>query len=339
MPALSPTMTEGNLAQWLKNEGDPIKSGDVIAEIETDKATMEVEAVDEGTLGKILVHGGTEGVKVNAADRAPARGGRGHVRARGAGAGGAPAAAPPAGGGGGQPTEAKGYGDAGPVDPAVSPARARGQRSAPTPSRAAATAGRAGGDDRGRRGEGDRIFASPLARRMAEQAGLDLAKLKGTGPHGRIVKADIEAARRRQPEAAAQPTAAPAAAAAAAAAPAPARPPAVRSRRHPARPTTTEIPLTNMRKVIARRLTEAKQTIPHFYLALDIELDALLAMRAQLNGARQGRLQALGQRLRHQGDGAGAAQGARAATRPGAATRSSSTRTSTSRSRWPSRAA
>src|SRR5690349_15879844 len=286
MPALSPTMTEGNLARWLKNEGDPIKSGDVIAEIETDKATMEVEAVDEGTLGKILVQGGTEGVKVNQPIALLLEEGEDKSALEGAGAGGAPASASPAGGSGGQPTEAKGYGDAGPVDPAVCPASGpEAQMVSPDakPGRGNGQAGPAATTGAAR-GEGDRIFASPLARRMAEQSGLELAKLKGTGPHGRIVKADIEAALSRKPEAAAQPTAAPAAAAPqAAAGPEAARPPAVTQPTAPFSANYTEIPLTNMRKVIAKRLTEAKQTIPHFYLALDIELDALLAMRAQLN--------------------------------------------------------
>ena len=246
MPALSPTMTEGNLAKWLKNEGDPIKSGDVIAEIETDKATMEVEAVDEGTLGKILVPGGTEGVKVNepiallleegedksALDAAPATKSNGEAKA-------APEAKAPEGAG----VERKPMAEAKPAADL-----------------------------------GERIAASSLARRMAAQAGLDLRGLKGSGPHGRIVKADIDGALKggARPAPVPEAKAAPTPAAAPAAAPAPAAPPPAAA--------YDEIPLNNMRKVIARRLTEAKQTIPHFYLTLDCELDALLAMRAQLNG-------------------------------------------------------
>ena len=230
MPALSPTMTEGNLAKWLKNEGDPIKSGDVIAEIETDKATMEVEAVDEGTLGKILVPGGTEGVKVNepiallleegedksALDAAPATKSNGEAKA-------APEAKAPEGAG----VERKPMAEAKPAADL-----------------------------------GERIAASPLARRMAAQAGLDLRSLKGSGPHGRIVKADIDGALQggARPAPVSEAKAAPTPAAAPAAAPAPTAPPPAAA--------YEEIPLNNMRKVIARRLTEAKQTIPHFYLSL-----------------------------------------------------------------------
>ncbi len=249
MPALSPTMTEGNLAKWLKNEGDPVKAGDVIAEIETDKATMEVEAVDEGTLGKILVPGGTEGVKVNepiallleeGEDKSALEGGND-----------APAAKPNG--------EAK---------PAPAPAAAAPSPTAPSPAPSPAAA------------QGERITASPLARRMAAQAGLDLAGLAGSGPHGRIVKADIDAALAGGAKPAPKPTEKTRPAPAPAAAPMPAA--------APAGPLPgaafEEIPLNNMRKVIARRLTEAKQTIPHFYLTIDCELDALLALRAQLNG-------------------------------------------------------
>ena len=167
MPALSPTMTEGNLAKWLKKEGDEVKSGDVIAEIETDKATMEVEAVDEGKIGKILVPEGAEGVKVNAADRVAAGGGRGRRRR-------SATLAPP-----------KPGRDPLPAAPPPQPC-ARRPSHGRQPGRAAAR--------QRRHGNGERIFASPLARRMAQQAGLDLAAIRGTGPHGRIVKADIEAA-------------------------------------------------------------------------------------------------------------------------------------------------
>jgi pyruvate dehydrogenase E2 component (dihydrolipoamide acetyltransferase) len=253
MPALSPTMTEGNLAKWLKNEGDTVKAGDVIAEIETDKATMEVEAVDEGTLGKILVPGGTEGVKVNEPIALLLEEGEDSSALNGAG--GAPAG--------------KANGEARPTAPAAPPAAA--PQAPPAQASAAPTADL-----------GERIAASPLARRMAAQAGIDLKSVKGSGPHGRIVKSDIEVALKGgarpapTPEAKAEPAAAPAGAPAAS--PAPTAPPTA---------AYDEIPLNNMRKVIARRLTEAKQTIPHFYLTIDCELDALLAMRAQLN-AREG---------------------------------------------------
>jgi len=252
MPALSPTMTEGNLARWLKREGDAVSPGDVLAEIETDKATMEIEAVDEGRLGKILVGDGTEGVAVNTPIALLLEEGEDASAA---------AAPPPA------PTEPK---------PPTAPA-------APAPAAAGAEkpAARAGnGADRG-----GRIFASPLAKRMAEQAGIDLGRLQGSGPHGRIIKVDIEGAIRAGMQAgkAAPPPAAvtrPEAPAAPGPAPAPMPMPAVQP---PAAPFT-EQPLSTMRKVIARRLTEAKQTIPHFYLSMDCELDALLKLRQELNG-------------------------------------------------------
>src|SRR4051794_3375250 len=265
MPALSPTMTEGNLAKWLKNEGDQIKSGDVIAEIETDKATMEVEAVDEGTLGKILVPGGTEGVKVNEPIALLLEEGKDKSALEGGTA--APQPMPASKGNG----QARAEAEAKVPDGPASPQSGGVSRELMTEAKPASGPG-----------GGERITASPLARRMAAQSGLDLRGLQGSGPHGRIVKTDIEAALKggaRPAAAALEAKAAPAPAPAAAPAPAPA-PAAV------APPTAAydEIPLNNMRKVIARRLTEAKQTILHFYLTVDIELDALLAMRAQLNG-------------------------------------------------------
>ncbi|MBX5455182.1 MAG: pyruvate dehydrogenase complex dihydrolipoamide acetyltransferase [Acidobacteriia bacterium] len=261
MPALSPTMTEGTLARWLKKEGDKISPGDVIAEIETDKATMEVEAVDEGVLGKILVPDGTAGVKVNepiavlvapgeAVPSAP-------VRAP-APAEKAPEAAPPA-----KPA------------PLVPPPAASEAATAPTASAPAAPAkAAASAAGNGQASPAERIFASPLARRMALQAGLDLRGLKGSGPQGRIIKADIEAALQARKAA---PAAAPAAAAPSAPAPAAAKAPT------PVLAPHTLLPHTNMRKIIARRLTEAKQQIPHFYLSIDVEVDALLKLRAELN--------------------------------------------------------
>ena len=244
MPALSPTMTEGTLARWLKKEGDAVTAGDVIAEIETDKATMEVEAVDEGVLGKILVPDGTAGVAVNAPIAIL-------VEAGEAVPSGAPADAPKA------PAVA-----AAPPEPAPAPA-AKAEAPAATP----VANGHA---------PGERVFASPLAKRMAKQAGLALDAIKGTGPGGRIVKADIEAAQNTgktapQPAAAAPP------------APAPAAAPAAAPKITIAAPHKL-VPHTTMRRVIARRLTEAKQSIPHFYVNADVEIDALLKLRADLNG-------------------------------------------------------
>ncbi|MBI0536576.1 pyruvate dehydrogenase complex dihydrolipoamide acetyltransferase [Roseomonas sp. KE2513] len=266
MPALSPTMTEGTLARWLKKEGEQVKSGDVICEIETDKATMEFEAVDEGILGKILVPDGTEGVQVNQPIGVMVEEGE-------AVPSGAPAAAPaakatesspsPSGSPALEAMQASGGKVAGAPEQPVVPDTPKPQAPAPAPQA---------------NGQAGRIFASPLARRMAGQAGLDLGSIKGSGPGGRIVKADVEAA-----QAAPKPAApAPQAAAAPAAAPAPAAP-------KPAAPAPVitaphkAVPHSSMRKVIARRLTEAKQTIPHFYVSIDVELDALMKLRADLN--------------------------------------------------------
>ncbi len=272
MPALSPTMTEGTLSRWLKKEGEQIRAGDVIAEIETDKATMEVEAVDEGVLGKILVGDGTEGVKVNQPIAVLVEQGE-TVPAGGAEAEAAPAAKPQA-----KQSDAPQQAAPNRTDPvadapkaeAPSGSSARGQ--APQDAKAAAQSGN------GHDAEGGRIFVSPLARRMAQQAGIDLAALRGSGPNGRIVKADIEAAQQSgavapaaaQPQpAAAAPTAAPA--------------PAPRTPMPPITAPHRLVPNSTMRKVIARRLTEAKQTIPHFYISMDIEIDPLLKLREELN--------------------------------------------------------
>jgi pyruvate dehydrogenase E2 component (dihydrolipoamide acetyltransferase) len=267
MPALSPTMTEGNLARWLKKEGDHISAGEVIAEIETDKATMEVEAIDEGTLGKIVVAEGSEGVPVNAVigliledgeDASALEGVKADAPKADAAKAEAPAPAPK------EEPSAQAPAEKPPAE--QPPAAAQGQ----APAKPAARAGN--GADSGR------IFASPLAKRMAGQAGLDLAALEGSGPRGRIVKADIERALKEGPPAKAP--AAPEARAPQAEAPA-APPPAA-----PVAPPAaafTELPLSNMRKVIARRLTESKQTVPHFYLTMDCTLDALLALRKELN--------------------------------------------------------
>ena len=233
MPALSPTMTEGNLAKWLKNEGDAVKSGDIICEIETDKATMEFEAVDEGIMGKILVPGGTSGVKVNQPIAV--------LLLEGEDAS-AVMAAPVA-----------------VVASAPAPAVEVVPVAIPSSVPAAPT--------------GDRVIASPLAKRIAKDANLDLKSVKGSGPHGRIIKADVDSAIAAGPAkpAVSAPVSAPAAKAAPAAA-------------SPFEPAFESIPNTSMRKIIARRLTEAKSTIPHFYLSIDCELDSLLKTRAELNG-------------------------------------------------------
>ncbi len=261
MPALSPTMTEGTLARWLKKEGDEVRAGDVIAEIETDKATMEVEAVDEGILGKILVADGTAGVKVN--EPIAVMVGEGED----AGTPAAKAEAP-------QPAE--------PVTP--EPVESR----AVTPEAAAATAAPATAalpSATAPQPEGERIFVSPLARRMAKQAGIELSGLHGSGPNGRIIRIDIEAA---QKGGAAQP-AAPAsqpAAAVPAARPTPAAPAAAPPAKIPAPAITaphTLLPLTTMRRTIARRMTESRQAVPQFYVSIDIALDPMLKLRAELN--------------------------------------------------------
>jgi len=257
MPALSPTMEEGTLAKWLVKEGEAVSSGDVIAEIETDKATMEVEAIDEGTVGKLLVAEGTEGVKVNTVIAVLLEDGEDASAADGAASAPAPDDSPAAKP---QAEEAK-------PTPAPAP-QAAPAAEAPKPVPAAAAPQAA---------SGDRVIASPLARRMAAQAGLDLATMTGSGPNGRIVIADIEAALSggAAPQTAATAPQAPAAQAA------PTQPGAAEY---------TEVPNTNMRKVIARRLAESKQTVPHFYLTIECEIDNLLAMRKDLNerGAEDG---------------------------------------------------
>ncbi len=265
MPALSPTMEEGTLAKWLVKEGDQVNAGDLMAEIETDKATMEFEAVDEGTIAKIVVPEGTEGVAVGAVIAVLAEEGEDASAVE------APkekAQAPkkeeqaeaPEGTAGSAKSEAK-----------VQETRAEREQAA------APSAPAQGGD-------GDRVKASPLARRIAAEKGIDLAALDGSGPGGRIVKADVEGAK---------PGAAPAKkaeAAAPAAAPVPAATPAeAKAVWFDDSIPHEEEKLTNIRKTIARRLTEAKQTIPHIYLTLDIRLDALLKLRGDLNKALEPR--------------------------------------------------
>jgi len=260
MPALSPTMEEGNLAKWLVKEGDKVKSGDVIAEIETDKATMEVEAVDEGTVAKIVVAAGTEGVKVNALIAVLAADGE-DVAAAASGAGSA-APAPKAAA---APAQAETKAEAAPAPAPAAPA------AAPAPAAVSSN--------------GARTFSSPLARRLAKEAGIDISAVAGTGPHGRVVKSDIEAAAagggaKAAPAAAA---AAPQAAAPAAAAPKGASDEAVLKLFEQG--SYELVPHDGMRKTIARRLVESKQTVPHFYVSVDCELDVLMALRAQLNDA------------------------------------------------------
>jgi len=260
MPALSPTMEEGTLAKWLVKEGDTVSAGDLLAEIETDKATMEFEAVDEGTMGKILVPEGSEGVKVNtpiavllaegesASDDTPA------PKAKAAAPAAAPAAEAPA-------------------------------KEAPQPTAQAAPPAPEGAD-------GGRIFASPLARRLAADKGVDLAAITGSGPHGRIVKADIEGASTGAAAAPATIAAQQPAASAAPKAPAgamPTGPDAATVAKMLDGRDFEEVKLDGMRRTVAARLTEAKQTIPHFYLRRDVQLDALMAFRAKLNAQLEAR--------------------------------------------------
>ncbi|WP_027259088.1 pyruvate dehydrogenase complex dihydrolipoamide acetyltransferase [Leisingera aquimarina] len=256
MPALSPTMEEGTLAKWLVKEGDTVSSGDLLAEIETDKATMEFEAVDEGVVGKILVAEGSEGVKVNTPIAVLLEDGESADDI-----GSAPAAS----------------------EPAAAPAAAEpGPAAAPSPAAAAPAPAAPAASD------GTRIFASPLARRIAADKGLDLSQITGSGPKGRIVKADVENAQPQAAAAAPKAEAAPAASAPAAAAPAAGPSADMVARIYEGR-EYEEVKLDGMRKTIAARLTEAKQTVPHFYLRRDIQLDALLKFRGELNKQLEGR--------------------------------------------------
>ncbi|MFC5419223.1 pyruvate dehydrogenase complex dihydrolipoamide acetyltransferase [Bosea eneae] len=267
MPALSPTMEKGNLAKWLKKEGDTIKSGDIIAEIETDKATMEVEAVDEGILAKIIVPEGTADVAVN------------EVIAVIAGEGeDATSVSPPA--------KAEAPKAEVPKADAAKPEAPAPKAEAKPESTPQVTA-ESGFNTAGKTVSGDRPFASPLARRLAKEAGIDLSKVQGSGPHGRIVEKDIAAAKQGGAAKAAPATAAAGAPAAPrpAAAPLATGPSDEQTKKLFAPGSYEEIPHDGMRKTIARRLTEAKQTIPHFYVTLDCELDALLKLRAELNAA------------------------------------------------------
>jgi pyruvate dehydrogenase E2 component (dihydrolipoamide acetyltransferase) len=254
MPALSPTMTEGNLARWLKKEGDEVRAGDVIAEIETDKATMEYEAVDEGRIGKIIVPEGAQGIKVNQPIAV--------LLEEGEDAGALA-----------QFAEGVGAGNA--AAEREAPPTALAPKTEPPPAPAAPPQPAAQGNGR--------IFASPLARRMAAQAGLDLAALRGSGPQGRIVKADIDKALAAPGAAPERPAAPPAAAPLAL--PTPGLPVFAKAQvlALAGSPPYSEKPHSAMRRVIARRLAEAKQTIPHFYMSVDCAIDELLKIRAALN--------------------------------------------------------
>jgi pyruvate dehydrogenase E2 component (dihydrolipoamide acetyltransferase) len=288
MPALSPTMEKGNLAKWLKKEGDTVKSGDVIAEIETDKATMEVEAVDEGILAKIVVPEGTADVPVNQlialiagegedpkSVTAPASGGAAPASAPKAEA--APAPAPAAPGAAPQPQANTVPGDA-----SAHMSYARVDQAPTGPAQAANKPNGAGQQ------AGNRVFASPLAKRIAKEAGIDIASVQGSGPHGRVVEKDVRVALQGG---GVKPAAAPAAAPAPAPAAKPAAPQLAQSmgadqvKAMFESGTYEEVPIDGMRKTIAKRLVESKQTVPHFYLALDCELDALMALREQINAA------------------------------------------------------
>ncbi|MBB6505491.1 pyruvate dehydrogenase E2 component (dihydrolipoamide acetyltransferase) [Sphingomonas endophytica] len=257
MPALSPTMEEGTLAKWLVKEGDTVKAGDIMAEIETDKATMEFEAVDEGVISKIAVAEGSDGVKVGTVIALLLADGEEE---------GESTPAPAAKESEPKPSPADPNKTGTEAQPAKEDVRDHGKPADPKPAPA--------------RQDGDRVKASPLARRLAADKGVDLSGVKGSGPNGRIVKADVDGA---QPGKASAPTAA-ASSAAPAASPAPA-------------PTPAEVPdipheltkLTNMRKTIARRLTESKQQVPHIYLTVDVQLDKLLKLRGDLNAGLESR--------------------------------------------------
>ncbi|HZC56683.1 MAG TPA: pyruvate dehydrogenase complex dihydrolipoamide acetyltransferase [Xanthobacteraceae bacterium] len=262
MPALSPTMEKGNLAKWLKKEGDAVKTGDVIAEIETDKATMEYEAVDDGTLAKIVVPEGTQDVAVNALIAVMAQEGE-DVKAA-ASAAGKGAAPPPPAAASAQLATAPAPQARAPVPPPSAPSPATAPRAAPAP--AAATNGHAGG----------RVFSSPLARRLAKEAGIDIGRIQGTGPHGRVIARDVDSAK------AGGGLKAPAAASTAA----PMIAPSMSDQQIRAlydEGSYEVVPHDGMRRTIAQRLTASVQTIPHFYLTVDCDIGKLLEAREEIN--------------------------------------------------------
>ena len=265
MPALSPTMEKGNLAKWLVKEGDEVKSGDVIAEIETDKATMEVEAVDEGKVAKIVVAEGTADVPVNELIAILLGEGEDESALKDSGKAAPKAAAEPAK----------------KEEPAPRPSEAKHDEAPKSEAKAAPQPASNGHD------KGERVFASPLARRLAKEAGIDIAAVSGSGPRGRIVKADVEGAKASggaKPAAAASEAKAPGSAPAAKA-PAPAGQSDEAIRKLFPEGSFEEIPHDGMRKTIARRMTEARQTVPTFYVTVDCEIDALLALREQINAS------------------------------------------------------
>jgi pyruvate dehydrogenase E2 component (dihydrolipoamide acetyltransferase) len=290
MPALSPTMEEGKLAKWLVKEGDTVKSGDILAEIETDKATMEFEAVDEGKIGKLLVPEGTEGVKVNEpiavllgegekADAAPSsdiHAAMASIKDAVSKEAGEPKPAKVEEKASAKPAQTA------PLTPALSPKGGEGdsKRTSLSPmggegeGEGASQSGSSSGQST------DRIFVSPLARKIAEQKGVDLSSLNGSGPRGRIVKADVESA---QPGAAKAPAAKPVAQPGAAPAGIPGITPLPDAKLFYKEGEYEEVPHDSMRKTIAKRLTSAKTLIPHFYLTIDCNIDELMAMRAKLN--------------------------------------------------------
>ena len=265
MPALSPTMEKGNLSKWLKKEGDTIKAGDVIAEIETDKATMEVEAVDEGTLAKIMVAEGTADVPVNQVIAVIANEGE-DVKAAAAGAGtSVPKPAPAA-----KPQAAE--------TPTPVQAQSKPSPAPASPPQAQASALTARTDN-----ASNRTFASPLARRLAKEAGVDVARIQGSGPHGRIIARDVEAARSGK---GLRPAGAPAAAAATASAPSIAPSMSDNQVRALFEDGSYEVvPHDGMRRTIAQRLTQSTQTIPHFFLTMDCNIGKLLEAREEINAA------------------------------------------------------
>jgi pyruvate dehydrogenase E2 component (dihydrolipoamide acetyltransferase) len=279
MPALSPTMEKGNLARWLKKEGEKISSGDVIAEIETDKATMEYEAADEGTLAKIVVPEGTQDVAVNSVIAVLAGEGE-DVKAAAAGAA---KTAPP------QKPAAAAAKPASAPTPSAQPSPPRGEGVPPSVPRAPSTsllgaevAARSAAGEGARASVGARIFSSPLARRLAKEAAIDLTRVQGSGPHGRVIARDIEEVKSGKGLAPARAPAAPAAAGAPAIAPAMSD---AQVRAFYEDGSYDFVPHDQMRKIIAQRLTLSKQTIPHFYLTLDCDIGKLLAAREEINAA------------------------------------------------------
>jgi pyruvate dehydrogenase E2 component (dihydrolipoyllysine-residue acetyltransferase) len=301
MPALSPTMEKGNLAKWLKKEGEAVKTGDVIAEIETDKATMEYEAVDDGVMAKIVVPEGTQDVPVHQLIAVMAQEGEDPKAAASAAAAagkGAPAAQAPIGAGPPPPSPARGEGAAPQAAPPSTAPQARQpeaqprqleEKSPPPPQAPRAPSAPAGeGRGEGARPDGhgaNRVFSSPLARRLAKEAGIDIGRITGSGPHGRVIARDVAAAKEGKglaPPAAA----APPALAAAAGAPTMAQAPSDEKIRALFAPGSYEVvPHDNVRRIIAQRLTLAKQTIPHFYLTIDCAIGKLLAAREEINAA------------------------------------------------------